>query len=138
VGRLNEDYSYIIEGPDGGALGSQADVIAGLRQCFGEVRGDLKSTPRQHKGLVGWNKMFGVWTDIANFASYGRNIRFPQFEAYVFDPDGFVVFHVGDKVQRLSCVVYVSPQEAEQFEQSIAGLGWTHRQRNWRDWFRTH
>ena len=118
----------------GGPLGTEVEVMAGLATCFGEVRSERVTVPKPHHGLVGWGKMYGVWSDLVTFVQWGPRLRYPQGEAYVFDPDGLVSFCVGQKVRRLHAHLH---GDAAQFEAAVKALGWTHRAWSVRDWFRT-
>ena len=133
---VQSERKYIIEGPDGSPLGDAETVLETLETYFEEVRYEYKEKLEEWRDFNRGKPIRKAALAPIYWILYGTELKYPQCEAYLFGPDGLLVFHAGSPVQRIFITVWLKPGEEDFMEHLLVETGWSHRPRNWRDWFR--
>lgn len=105
-----------------------------LRTYFDEVRFDIKEEMPQWRDFYRDQPLKRAFLAALDWLRWGPSLRYPHCEAYLFGPDGLMVCHVGEQVERLFVVLYLTPESKGKVDLWFAETGWTRRQQSWRDW----
>ena len=129
---------YIVEGLHGAPLGDLDDVLEGLRHHFGEVRSEIKYDLAEWRDFDRDRPLRKAIFGALSWLMSGPDLKYPQCEAYLFAPDGILVCHVGEVVERFFLTVWVSSEQEAALETMFAAQGWGCRhKRSWRVWYRS-